>query len=115
MSRETSPLGTSVADARRARAARSAEYREERDRRAPYERIARQVLLLRMKQGLTQEALAERVGTSHSQIARIESGQYHPTVETLRRIAAAFGADLSITFVERPSDAEAREPELAPA
>ena len=94
----------------RARAEQSVEYREERDRGAPYERIVREILLLRMKYGLSQQALAERVGTSHSQIARIEGGQYRPTVETLRRIADVFGGELSIRLVERTTEAEVYEP-----
>jgi len=101
MTTNASPVGQSIEAARRARAASSEEYRKERQRRTPYEAIARRVLLLRMEHGLTQAQLATRVGTSHSQIARIESGQYRTSVETLNRIAAAFDADLEITFVPR--------------
>jgi transcriptional regulator with XRE-family HTH domain len=45
-----------------------------------------------------QEELASRIGTSHSQIARIESGQHKTSVETLRRVANAFGVRLVIAF-----------------
>jgi len=41
-------------------------YRAERRRRAPYEHIARLVIVHRMKTGLTQKALAAQVGTSES-------------------------------------------------
>jgi len=96
-----SPIGRSVVEAREARAAASEAYRRERARRSPYEAIARTVLKLRMDRDLTQQQLATRVGTSHSQIARIESGQYRPTVETLHRIAEAFDLDLDVDFVPR--------------
>lgn len=48
--------------------------------------------------GLTQQELAERVGTSHSVISRIESGQQPTSVTTLRRLAAAFETHLVIGF-----------------
>jgi DNA-binding XRE family transcriptional regulator len=67
----------------------------------PYGAIARQVIRLRACNGVTQVQLAARIGSSHSQISRIESGQHRPSVETLRRIAAAFDADLLVTFEPR--------------
>ncbi len=97
----TSAIGSSAADAARRRAAASAAYRAERARLEPYEAIARQVIALRAQCGLSQEELAERVRTSHSQISRIESGQHRTSVETLRRIAAAFDASLVISFEPR--------------
>lgn len=96
-----SPVGRSAVEARQQRTTESEEYRRERERRAPYEKIARSVLMLRLEHDLTQEELAARVGTSHSQIARIESGQYRTNVETLNRIAEAFDSELEITFRPR--------------
>jgi transcriptional regulator with XRE-family HTH domain len=62
---------------------------------------------------LTQEQLAERVGTSHSQISRVETGQHKTSVETLRRIAEAFDTHLVVSFEPR---GEARAaPSVAPA
>lgn len=92
------PIGRPLAEARERRAV-NATYRAERDRRAPNEAIARQVLALRLEHGLTQEHLAQRVGTSHSQIARLESGHYRTSVATLERIAQAFDRELRISFV----------------
>ncbi len=97
----TSPIGSSAAEPRRRRAAASAAYRAEWARLEPYEAIARQVITLRAQHRLSQEELAERVGTSHSQISRIESGQHRTSVETLRRVAEAFGASLVISFEPR--------------
>ncbi len=97
----SSALGSTAADAARRRAVLSAVYRAERGRLEPYEAIARQVIALRAQHGLSQEELAERIGTSHSQISRIESGQHRTSVETLRRIAEAFDASLVISFEPR--------------
>ena len=51
---------------------------------------------------LTQQQLAERVGTSHSVISRIESGQYPTSVTTLRRLADAFETHLVLGFDDQP-------------
>ncbi|MES2434402.1 MAG: helix-turn-helix transcriptional regulator [Pseudomonadota bacterium] len=49
--------------------------------------------------GLTQEALAERMGTTQSAIARLEGGRVSPSVETLRRYAKAVGKRLRVEMV----------------
>ncbi|MCQ2219705.1 MAG: helix-turn-helix domain-containing protein [Paludibacteraceae bacterium] len=51
-----------------------------------------QILLdARKKAGLTQEALAERIGASKGYISRIERGLTIPTISTFYRIVAAMG------------------------
>jgi transcriptional regulator with XRE-family HTH domain len=54
------------------------------------------VYRLRAEAGLTQQELGHRMGTTQSAIARIEGGGTRPTLETLRRLAAAVGADLVV-------------------
>ena len=93
-----SPIGTSAIEVAHERAARSAEYRAERERLAFWSDIAAQVILFRTRHGLSQADLAERVGTSHSAISRLESGQHATNVETLRRVAAALGSHLRLQF-----------------
>jgi DNA-binding XRE family transcriptional regulator len=61
--------------------------------------IARQVLELREKHGLTQVELANASGVPQSQISRIERGAISPTATTLAKIADALDADLHL--VER--------------
>ncbi len=95
---EPSPVGESVADTIRRQAKLSPEFREELERLLPYEEVARQIITLRMRHNLTQEALAQRTGTTKSAISRLESGQHAPTVATLEKIAAAFGGQLRISF-----------------
>jgi DNA-binding XRE family transcriptional regulator len=96
-----SPIGTSASEASRRRAARSAEYRMEQERLAAPREIARQLTLYRTRAGLTQRQLAALVGTSYSQISRLESGQHMPTYTTLQRIADALNLTLRLTFEER--------------
>lgn len=61
--------------------------------------IARQVLELREKHGLTQVELATASGVPQSQISRIERGAVSPTATTLAKIAGVLDADLCL--VER--------------
>lgn len=49
--------------------------------------------------GLTQEALAERMGTTQSAIARLEGWRVSPSVETLRKYAKAMGKRLRVEMV----------------
>ena len=108
-SKGVSPVGSTHRAGSRQRAQRSAAYREELHRIAPYEGIARIVIARRDALGLTQKELAERVGTSHSVISRIESGQYPTSVTTLRRLAEAFGTNLVLGFEDDPETVDERE------
>jgi DNA-binding XRE family transcriptional regulator len=97
VSTSVSPIGTDFAEylelMRRdpAYAAAEAEL-------APLEALARILIAYRIEQGLTQEALAQRVGTSKTAICRLESGQHKPSVETLVKIGRALGQKLVIGF-----------------
>jgi transcriptional regulator with XRE-family HTH domain len=44
------------------------------------------MILRRGELGLTQKDLAERIGTSHSAISRLESGQHRASIATLERV-----------------------------
>ncbi len=85
------------------------EYRTARKRLFPYEGIARFVIMRRAELGLTQEQLAERMGTSHSAISRIESGQHRTSVATLERLAQALEVRFVMGFETGPREAPARE------
>jgi len=62
-------------------------------------------LKARKRSGLTQEQIAERMGTKASAVARIESGggkkRHSPSIATLRRYAEAVGCKLKIELVQR--------------
>src|SRR5947199_7964869 len=66
-----------------------------------------QLVEARQAAGLTQAELAERLGVSQAQVARIEKRGYDAyTLTTLRRYVAAlgegFGLEVTITKRERP-------------
>lgn len=62
--------------------------------------VAAQVYTLRTAAGLTQRALAERIGTTASVISRLEQADYEGhSLGMLRRIAAALHHRVTLTFV----------------
>jgi transcriptional regulator with XRE-family HTH domain len=65
---------------------------------APEFDLARAVIEARVRAGLTQEQLAQRMDTTQSVIARLESGRVRPSTQTLERLAAATGTRLKISF-----------------
>jgi ribosome-binding protein aMBF1 (putative translation factor) len=104
-----SPIGTPAAEAGRRRAKGSSAYRQAQARLAPYEQLARIVIRRRMDLELTQEQLATRMGTSHSAISRIESGQHSTSVQTLQRLAAALEMRFVMGFEHGPTDNPVRQ------
>lgn len=61
--------------------------------------FASEVIAARARAGLSQAQLAERMMTSQSAIARLESGRSRPSVRTLEKLAAATGAKLRISLI----------------
>jgi DNA-binding XRE family transcriptional regulator len=53
--------------------------------------LASELIAARVRAGLTQSELAERMGTTQSAIARLESGRQLPSMRTLARFARATG------------------------
>lgn len=107
--RATSPVGTPATEASRRRRRQDPAYRAAQERLAPYEGIARFVIMRRGELGLTQEQLAERMGTSHSAISRVESGQHRASVSTLERLAEALDVRFVMGFETGPAEAPIRE------
>ena len=58
--------------------------------------IIAQLRALRKQRGMTQRELAEKIGQTQQRIAEIESGQYSPSLETLKPILKALNAELLI-------------------
>jgi DNA-binding XRE family transcriptional regulator len=64
--------------------------------------IVNQMLKARARAGLTQDAVAERMGTTKSAISRLESaGKHAPSLATLKRYARAVGCELQVKLVPR--------------
>ncbi|MEP7353286.1 MAG: helix-turn-helix transcriptional regulator [Acidobacteriota bacterium] len=73
-------------------------YRKAHKDLEPEFALSRAVIAARVTAGLTQEQLAQRMETTQSAIARLESGRTHPSTQTLERLAAATGTTLKISF-----------------
>ncbi len=62
--------------------------------------VVKQLLRARTQAGLTQDAVAERMGTTKSAVSRLESaGKHTPSLSTLKRYAEAVGCDLQVKLV----------------
>jgi ribosome-binding protein aMBF1 (putative translation factor) len=72
------------------------EVKAEYDALAPEYEIAAELIRARVRAGLSQAELAERMGTSQSAIARLESGQTLPSTKTLLRFAQATGSKVEV-------------------
>ena len=53
--------------------------------------MARELIAARSRAGLTQGEVAERMGTTQSVVARLESGRRAPSMRTVQRYAQAVG------------------------
>jgi transcriptional regulator with XRE-family HTH domain len=62
----------------------------------PRESVVRQLKNYRKDQGMTQAELAERVGTKKSNISRLESGRYNPSLDFLVKVADGLGRQITM-------------------
>jgi ribosome-binding protein aMBF1 (putative translation factor) len=63
--------------------------------------LAAAIIEARLRAGLSQAALAKKIGTKQPAIARMEGGKL-PSTATLQRIAKATGSRLRIAFDPQP-------------
>lgn len=73
-----------------------AEFKKEYDRLKPRYDLISQIIETRKSLKMTQEDLARRAGTRKSNISRLESGTYNPSLDFLIRIARSLGKDVHI-------------------
>ena len=89
---------------------------ERADVKAEYDRLEEEFTLLdeflkaRAAAGITQAEVAERIGTTQSAIARLESGsgKHSPSLATLRKYAHALGCRLELHLVNETLEKEGR-------
>lgn len=62
------------------------------------EELGRQIRKRRKQLGLTQEALAERLGVGHQALSRIEQGKMAPKMERLPALAACLQCAIADLF-----------------
>ena len=68
---------------------------------SPRQEIARQLKEVRKSEGMTQEYLAELVGTKKSNISRLESGRYNPSLDFLVKVADGLGKKISVQVMSK--------------
>lgn len=71
--------------------------RKHYDELGPQYELIKLIIKQRNENGLTQAALAKKIGTKQSAISRFESGTYNPTLSFLYKVADALGAKLKVT------------------
>ena len=88
------------------RAGQKAGFKEAYDALALEYSLVDQLLKARTRAGLSQDAVAARMGTTKSAVSRLESARRHaPSLSTLRRYAKAVGYEVKVRLVRSESDA----------
>lgn len=82
----------------RAKLFKNKEFKKAYDDLGPEFELIRMLIEKRLKKGLTQAALARKLGTKQSAIARLESGTSNPTVASLRKVARALDAKFKVSI-----------------
>lgn len=74
------------------------EFKIEYEKLKPRYEAIEQIIRARKEQNITQAELAKRVGTQRSNISRLESGNYNPSLDFLAKIAKSLGKKISVTL-----------------
>lgn len=72
------------------------EFRARWERTALARAVANRVIAYRAQRGLSQGELAERLGMKQPQIARLESADHNPTIDTLIKLVNVLEIELVI-------------------
>jgi len=67
--------------------------------------VARSVSDLRHSAGLSERAAARKLGTSQTQLRRMEDPRYLPSLRSLARLASVYGYDLKVDFSQKGASA----------
>src|SRR5438105_12181556 len=68
--------------------------------------VAEAVGKLRRTAGLSERAAAKKLGTSQTQLRRMEDPRYLPSLRSLARVANAYGAHLVVSFESQEAAAK---------
>lgn len=74
------------------------EFRKEYERLRPRYEVIDQIIEARKSRNMTQAELAKRIGTQKSNISRLESGAYNPSLDFLIKVAHGLGKEIRITI-----------------
>jgi predicted transcriptional regulator len=75
------------------------EVREELSKNEAEYKLVEEIIIARHERNITQKELAEIIGTKQSNISRLESGNYNPTIDFLNKVARAVGKELEVRMV----------------
>jgi len=75
---------------------RNPAVRGEWERTALARAVASRIVAYRAQHGLSQTALARRLGMKQPAIARLEAGDHNPSLDTLTRLAQGLGMEFHI-------------------
>lgn len=74
------------------------EVKKEYEKLGPIYEIKKQIIKLRIEQGISQKELADKIGTKQSAISRLENDDYNPSIDFLNKVANALGKKLEVRF-----------------
>ena len=75
------------------------EFKAEYEKLKPRDGVIPQIIEARTSQNITrEEELALRVGTQKSNISRLESGTYNPSLDFLSKVARSLGKEVQVTL-----------------
>jgi ribosome-binding protein aMBF1 (putative translation factor) len=74
------------------------ETREAYERLSPEFDFIHSLIQKRIEKGLSQQELAQKIGTKQSAISRLESGRYNPTFKVLNKVAQALDSKIKISI-----------------
>lgn len=75
-----------------------AEFKAEYEKLKPRYEVISEIIKARVEQNITQEDLANRIGTQKSNISRLESGNYNPSLSFLEKVARGLGKEIHIVM-----------------
>lgn len=65
------------------------------------QKIISMLTAARIEAGISQQELAERIGTKRSNICRIESGAQNISLDMLLKVSGALGKDVNVILTDR--------------
>lgn len=79
------------------------EFEKEWDALEPEFNTIQALIDARKQKHLTQKQLAEKTGIDQSDISKIETGNYNPSLQTLKRLAEGMDMVLKLEFIPKQS------------
>jgi len=77
-------------------------YRTEYEKLEPEFAIARTIIEARVKNKISQEELAAKVGTGQAVISRLENASASPSLSLIKRLAHALNLKVELHFMQKP-------------